>query len=68
MSRTYRDLAQKALERAGQQMREMPTGDVRPDVITAHAALVQATATIALTQALLYVGDTISQADHTIEK
>lgn len=68
VTRTYRDLAEKNLDLAVQNLRAMPTEDVPPEVVAAFSSRAQATATVALVQAVLYLGDTIAQGQRATEE
>jgi hypothetical protein len=58
---SYRTLAGQALAQAAADLNSIPTGRVATDVMVAHAAKAQAVAAIAVAQALLHVGDVLSQ-------
>jgi hypothetical protein len=58
---SYRELAGKNLAQAAAELNGIPTGRIATDVMAAHAAKAQAAATIAVAQALLHVGDVLSQ-------
>lgn len=54
---SYRELAQRTLGQAAQDLNAMPQGQVASAEITARAAKAQAIAIIAVAQALLEIGD-----------
>lgn len=58
---SYRELAQHALGQAASELNAMPQGEIRTDVMMAHAAKAQAIATIAVAQALLEIGDILRE-------
>lgn len=56
---SYRQLAEKSLDQAAREHNAIPVGQVRTDVMLAHAAKAQALATIAVAQALLEISDVL---------
>lgn len=56
---TYKQLAERSISQAADQLNSVPKGEVRTDVMAAHAAMAQALASIAAAQALLDIGDLI---------
>lgn len=58
---SYRQLAEKTLGQAAAELNGLPTGRVPTDIVVANAAKVQATAAIAAVQALLEIGDVLSE-------
>ncbi|WP_369167771.1 hypothetical protein AB5J49_07875 [Streptomyces sp. R28] len=58
---SYRQLAEKALDQAAAELNGLPNGRVPTDIVMANAAKVQATATIAVAQALLEIGDVLRE-------
>lgn len=58
----YRELAEKNLGAAARQLNAIPTGDVRADEFVARSAQAQASATVAVAQALLEIGDVLREA------
>ncbi|MYW99941.1 MULTISPECIES: hypothetical protein [unclassified Streptomyces] len=57
----YRELAERVLDRASQQLSAMPQGTVSAAEIQARAAQAQAYATVAVAQALLEIGDVLRE-------
>jgi len=60
VSEPYQALAQNNLDQAVQELRLIPNGQVRIDELAARSAKAQAIATIALSQAVLHLADTLS--------
>ena len=58
---SYRELAQRTLGQAASELNAIPKGEVRTDVMAAHATMAQAIPTIAVTQALLEIGDVLRE-------
>ncbi|GHC38146.1 hypothetical protein GCM10010348_76820 [Streptomyces anthocyanicus] len=58
---SYRELAQRTLGQAAQDLNAMPHGQVASAEITARAAKAQAIATVAVAQALLDIGDVLRE-------
>ena len=58
---SYRELAERTLGQAATELNGLPTGRVPTDIVMATAAKVQATATIAVVQALLEIGDVLRE-------
>ncbi|MFI1166580.1 hypothetical protein ACH4UM_23990 [Streptomyces sp. NPDC020801] len=59
---SYRDLACRTLEKAGQALNEMPQGMVSAAEIQSRSARAQAIATVAAVQALIEIGDVLRAA------
>ena len=57
---SYRTLAERSLDSAWAELRDIPQGQVPTDVMMAHAAQAQAAATVAVAQALLHIGDLLA--------
>ena len=58
---SYRELAQRTLGQAAQDLNAMPQGQVASAEITARAAKAQAIASVAAAQALLEIGDILRE-------
>ena len=58
---SYRTLAERSLDTVAAELRAIPNGQVRTDVMMAHAAQAQAIATVAVAQALLHIGDLLAK-------
>ncbi|MFI5808989.1 hypothetical protein [Streptomyces sp. NPDC051561] len=56
---TYRTLSERSIDMAAAELNRMPVGQIRTDVLLAHAAKTQALATIAVAQALLEIGNVL---------
>jgi hypothetical protein len=56
---SYRQLAERTLDRAAEALNQMPQGQVRAEEIAARAGQAQAIATVAVVQALLEIGDVL---------
>lgn len=59
---SYRRLAEAILDQAAAELNQLPQGQVRTDVMMAHAAKAQALAQVATVQALLEIGDVLRAA------
>jgi hypothetical protein len=57
----YREIAERTLSQAAQDLNAMPQGNVASAEITARAAKAQAIASVALAQALLEIGDVLRE-------
>lgn len=59
---SYRQIAERSLNQAAQEMNGLPAGQSPTDVVIANAARAQAIATVAVAQALLEIGDVLRTA------
>ncbi|MDX2838002.1 hypothetical protein PV377_03110 [Streptomyces ipomoeae] len=58
----YREIAERTLSQAAQDLNAMPQGNVASAEIQARAAKAQAIATVAAVQALLEIGDVLRES------
>ena len=58
---SYRTVAERTLGQAADELNSLPAGRVPTDIVVANAAKAQATATIAVAQALLEIGDVLRE-------
>lgn len=58
----YREIAERTLSQAAQDLNAMPQGNVASAEIQARAAKAQAIATVAVVQALLEIGDVLRES------